>query len=127
MWCKGKRPDPLSRIIAGESLDGAVLCAQQWTAWSHAEGRGRRAKYAWYRVETRATDGEWQEVAGGTLADAKACWTKDDEARIDGMAMVKPLIGQQGTTRQVRRSVGRSARRPQTRLAALVQQMKQQK
>lgn len=117
----------MSRLVSEDCPDSAVLCAQQWCVWSHAEGRGGRTKHGWYRVETRQSDGTWSTVVEGSLADARKAWKKEDDARIDGQADIRPLIGQQGTTRNVRARSLRGEKRPKSRLATLVAGMQQQR
>lgn len=117
---EGKRPRKLSRLVRGENLCGAVLCAQQWTVWGRAEkGRGA-VSYAWYRVEACDAESTWHVVSQGTLADARLGWTKEDDARIDAEPDIQPLIETHGTVRHGRARSGRIPGKGKSRLAQLV-------
>lgn len=124
---KGKRPLLLSKLVAEDTLSRAVLCAQQWTIWSNASGRGKLAKYGEYSVEARNTDGVWCEAASGSLAEARQAWTKEDEARIDAEPMVLPVVGHRGTTKRRVTRARRTARVGKSRLAQFVEKTLAQK
>jgi len=127
LWQTGSAPRSLTRFVSEECLSGAVLCACQWLIWSNASGRGKREKYGFYRVESREVGGSWHQVAEGTLKDARQAWTKEDDKRVENGPDVRPLIEARGTTRHGRVRSLRTERRPQSRLAQLVQKMRQDK
>lgn len=127
LWRTSKRPLLLARFVDVDCLDGAVLCAAQWLLWSNAAGRGKLAKYERYRVETRGEDGAWRETATGNRVDARSIWTDADDARVDALEMVRPLIGVQGTTRHDWSYTVRGGKKPKSRLTQLVERMQQKR
>lgn len=116
----GKRPRRLSRIVKGETMAGAVLCAQQWLVWSNASGRGKREKFAWYRTESLVGPAVWADVASGTLADARLAWTEEDETRLDAGPDVMELFPYTDEPKRRKVSTGRTPGKAKSRLALLV-------
>jgi len=116
----GKRPRSLTRVVSGVTLDGAVLCAQQWTVWGRQEkGRGT-VSYARYSVEARNAESTWHVVSQGTLQGARLAWTTEDEARIDAQPDMQLDVPQRGSASPGKARRGRTSGRGKSRLALLV-------
>lgn len=60
----------------------------------------------------------------GNLAEARAAWTAEDDARIEAGPDVPRLIGRQRDTRQRVMRTSRTARVGKSRLAQLVEKMR---
>jgi anti-sigma factor ChrR (cupin superfamily) len=76
----GKRPGKRTRNVDVDTRDDAVLCALQWTLWSHARGRPKKfPRYTGFSIEE--WDGtEWVTIREGTYEDAKAEYGAQDAA-----------------------------------------------
>lgn len=124
LWQAKKKGQLLTRFVTVDNVDGAVSVACQWVCWSNSEGRGKRAKFDMWRVETQVGQGVWRTTTEGDLADAKAYRqeAKNDEPEKGARPVYR------GGRRDAVRIFGEPKRsrrgRPKTRLAELVAQIK---
>jgi hypothetical protein len=76
----GKRPGRWSKLVAVDTRNEAVLCAQQWLVWSHETGRPRALhRYVRYTVEERY-GAEWVMVREGNRKDATEEYREENTA-----------------------------------------------